>query len=112
MKKRKWNRVLLTKFLRSQTHQQICILDQRNRAFLVGMILAVLEMDLCSSTLSEVSLEVESKSCDVYLTMHDQFLGIHVLFLNEKTEQPLLSFPWEIPYVSLQLELVQERMNA
>jgi hypothetical protein len=50
--------------------------------------------------------------CDVSLTMHEQFLGIHLFFFRQNTEEQILSFPWEIPYSSLQLELVPERMDA
>ncbi|MGA0261496.1 MAG: hypothetical protein ACO3NI_15200, partial [bacterium] len=81
-------------------------------AFLVGIIPAVFEMDLCSGTLAEATLNVETMGGDVSLTMHEQFLGIHLLFFRQNTEEQILSFPWEIPYSSLQLELVPERMDA
>ena len=87
-------------------------MDQRSKAFLVGIIPAVFEMDLCSGTLSEAALNVENMGCDVSLTMHEQFLGVHLLFFRQNTEEQILSFPWEIPYSSLQLELVPERMDA
>ena len=112
MKEIQWNRALLTEFLRSHAHRQICILDQRSRAFLLGIIPAVFEMDLCSSTLSEASLNVEKMGCDISLTMHEQFLGIHLLFFSENTDQQILSFPWEIPYSSLHIELASEKMDA
>tara|TARA_E500000075_G_C6993865_1_gene325187 strand:+ start:3101 stop:3439 length:339 start_codon:yes stop_codon:yes gene_type:complete len=112
MKEIRWNQALLKEFLRSHAHQQICIMDQRSRAFLVGIIPAVYEMDLCSGTLSEAALNVENMGCDVSLTMHEQFLGIHLFFFRQNTEEQILSFPWEIPYSSLQLELVPERMDA
>ncbi|MFZ8919532.1 MAG: hypothetical protein ACO20P_08740, partial [bacterium] len=112
MKEIRWNQALLKEFLRSHAHQQICIMDQRSRAFLVGIIPAVFEMDLCSGTLSEAALNVENMGCDVSLTMQEQFLGIHLFFFRQNTEEQILSFPWEIPYSSLQLELVPERMDA
>ena len=112
MKEIQWNRALLTEFLRSHAHRQICILDQRSRAFLLGIIPAVFEMDLCSSTLSEASLNVEKMGCDISLTMHEQFLGIHLLFFSKNTDQQILSFPWEIPYSSLHIELASEKMDA
>jgi len=55
---------------------------------------------------------VENVGCDVSLTMHEQFLGIHLLFFRQNSEEQILSFPWEIPYSSLQLDLVPERMDA
>ena len=112
MKDIRWNSALLTEFLRSHAHQQICIMDQRSRAFLVGIIPAVIEMDLCSGTLVEASIYVENIGCDVSLTMHEQFLGIQLLFFRQNTDQQILSFPWEIPYSSLQLDLVTEKMDA
>ena len=112
MKEIRWNRTLLTEFLRGHAHQQICIIDQRNKAFLVGIIPAVIEIDLCSGTLVEASLNVENIGCDVSLTMHEQFLGIHLLFFRQNSDQQILSFPWEIPYTSLQLNLVIEKMDA
>jgi hypothetical protein len=87
-------------------------MDQRSRAFLVGIIPAVFEMDLCSGSLAEASLDVDNMGCDVSLTMHEQFLGIHLLFFRQNTEEQILSFPWEIPYSLLQLDLVPERMDA
>ena len=107
----RWNRTLLTKFLRSHAHQKIFIIDQRSRAFLIGIIPAVIEMDLCSGTLVEATLNVENMGCDVSLTMHEQFLGIHLLFYRQNSDQQILSFPWEIPYSSLQLDLVTEKMD-
>ena len=112
MKEIQWNRALLTEFLRSHVHRQIRILDQRSRAFLLGIIPAVFEMDLCSGTLSEASLNVENMGCDISLTMHEQFLGIHLLFFSKNTDQQILSFPWEIPYSSLHIELASEKMDA
>ena len=112
MKEIRWNRALLAEFLRSHAHQQICIMDQKSRAFLVGIIPAVIEMDLCSGTLVEATINVENMGCDVSLTMHEQFLGIHLLFFRQNTDQQILSFPWEIPYSSLQLDLVTEKMDA
>ena len=106
MKDINWNSALLTEFLRSHAHQQICIMDQRSRAFLVGIIPAVIEMDLCSGTLVEAPINVENMGCDVSLTMHEQFLGIHLLFFSQNSNQQILSFPWEIPYFSRQLNLV------
>ncbi len=73
---------------------------------------AVFYMDLCRGTLADASLYVENMGCDVSLTMHEQFLGIHLLFFRQNTEEQILSFPWEIPYSSLQLDLVPERMDA
>ena len=112
MKEIRWNRALLAEFLRSHVLKQICISDLRSRAFLIGIIPAVSEMDLCSSTLEEASLNVGNTGCDVSLTMHEQFLGIHLLFFMENTDQQVLSFPWEIPYSSLQLDLVPKNIDA
>ena len=112
MKEIRWNRILLTEFLRSHAHQQICVMDQRSRAFLVGTIPAVIEMDLCSGPLIAASLNVENMGWAVSITMHEQFLGIHLLFFRQNTDQQILSFPWEIPYSSLQLDLVTVKMDA
>ena len=112
MKEIRWNRALLAEFLRSHAHQEICIMDQRSRAFLIGMIPAVIEMDICSGTLVEASLNVGNMECDVSLTMHEQFLGVHLLFFRQNTDHQILSFPWDIPYSSLQLDLVTVKMDA
>ena len=112
MKEIRWNRILLTEFLRSHAHQQICIMDQKSRAFLVFTIPAVIDIDLCCCTLIVASFIVENMVCDVSITMHEQFLGVHLLFFRQNTDQHILSFPWEIPYSSLQLDLVTEKMDA
>lgn len=101
-----WNKASAIDFFHKRGECSIVIKEEVSRIFIRGEIVHFEELDLCSTTLFEATLQLLSPGLKVAITFHDEFLGAHLLITLPHSQEPQLSLPYQIPYNQLILEEV------
>ena len=101
-----WDKSGLVDWFRKNEHRMVSmeVSEVSDFPLLQGRVSSVMELDVCSSILTEATILLEvplpSGHHEAYLTFHDGFIGIQLL--AEDGEPPAVSY--EVPYFSLKLE--------
>ena len=96
-----WDKSRLIEFLESNDQQQIIVEDTGGAVRLRGMLQHPGERDMCGSILYEATLIPVIEGLEVSLTLHNDFLGIHILADSTHGNESALSCAAEISYKKL-----------
>ncbi|MBF0278912.1 MAG: hypothetical protein HQM13_14015 [SAR324 cluster bacterium] len=99
-----WDKAATIRYFQTHVGQNISIKEKTSRIVLKGKLGELEELDLCSSILIESSLQLKSAGLSVALTLHDDFLGVHLMSTTPDSEDPEVSFPYQISYQNLIVE--------
>jgi len=100
-----WNKSKLLDFLRQHSEEKIIIEESGGTLRIQGKLQDMVETDMCSRILFEASLLPEIPGTEISLTLHDGFLGIHLLASSPEVGEPLLSCPAKISYEKLSISI-------
>ena len=100
-----WNKRKLLDFLRQHTEEKIIVEESGGTLRIQGRLQDQVETDMCSRILFEASLVPEIPGTEISLTLHDGFLGIHLLASSSEVGEPLLSCPAQISYEKLSISI-------
>ena len=100
-----WNKSKLLDFLRQHTEEKIIVEESGGTIRIQGKLKDLVETDMCSRILFEASLVPEIPGTEISLTLHEGFLGIHLLASSPKVKAPLLSCPGQISYEKLSISI-------
>ena len=100
-----WNKSKLLDFFRQHSGKKILIEESCGTLRIQGKLKDLVETDMCSSILFEASLVPEIPGSEIYLTLHEGFLGILLLASSPEVEEPLLSCPAKISYEKLSVSI-------
>ena len=79
-----WTKIKLIDFFQKNYKKKITI-EKLDRSLVIqGNIIKIEELDLCSHSLFEVKLIQKPSNNEVYITLHDDFLGINIKLLTKK----------------------------
>ena len=93
-----WNKESAIRFFQSHEGQTVSIGEEGSRVKICGKVDDVHELDLCSSTLFEATLELQTAGLQLTLTFHNDVLATHLLTALPNSSQPEISIPYPIPY--------------
>ena len=79
-----WNKIKLIDFFQKNYKKKIAIEKSDRSLIIQGNIIKIEELDLCSHSLFEVQIIQKPSHNDVYITLHDDFLGINIKLLTKK----------------------------
>ena len=100
-----WNKSNLLDFLRQHTDEKIIVEESGGTLRIQGKLQDLVETDMCSCILFEASLVPEIPGTEISLTLHDGFLGIHLLASSPEVGEPFLSCPAQISYEKLSISI-------
>ena len=100
-----WNKRKLLDFLRQHTEEEILLEESGGTLRIQGKLQDLVETDMCSRILFEASLVPEIPGTEISLTLHEGFLGIHILARYPEAGEPLLSCPAQISYEKLSISI-------
>ena len=100
-----WNKTKLRDFFRQHFKEKIIVEESGGTLRIQGKLQDLLETDMCSCILFEASLVPEIPGTEISLTLHDGFLGIHLLASSPEVGEPLLSCPAKISYEKLSISI-------
>ena len=100
-----WNKSNLLDFLRQHTEEKIIVEESGGTLRIQGKLQDLVETDMCSSVLFETSLVPEIPGTEISLTLHEGFLGIHLLASSPEVGESLLSCPAQIYYEKLLISI-------
>ena len=100
-----WNKSKLLDFFRQHTEEKIIFKESGGTLCIQGKLQDLVETDMCSRILFEVSLVPEIPGTEISLTLHEGFLGIHLLASSHEVREPLLSCPAQISYEKLSISI-------
>ena len=100
-----WNKSELLDFLRRHSGKKIIVEESGGTLRIQGRLQDQVETDMCSRILFEASLVPEIPGTEISLTLHDGFLGIHLLASSPEVGEPLISCPAKIPYEKLSISI-------
>jgi hypothetical protein len=99
-----WDKATAIRFFQTHVGQTILIKEETSRIILQGRLTELEELGLCSSVLVETSLQLKSMGLSVALTLHDDFLGAHLMIMSPDSKDPEVSIPYQIRYENLIVE--------
>ncbi len=99
-----WNKESAILFFQSHGGKVISLQEDGSRLKIYGKVADVYELDLCSSTLVEATLELQTEGLQVTLTFHNDFLAIHLITALPNSQQPEIFIPYQISYEQLIIE--------
>ena len=102
-----WTKSTLLHYFHKHLGESVLLEEQGTRIKVQGIITEVDEMDLCSTTLFETTLQMEREGIEVALTFHEEFIGVHLLAYAADHTTPQISFPYQIRYDQLILNATQ-----
>ena len=88
-----WNKSKLLDFFRHHSEEKIIVEESGGTLRIQGILQDLVETDMCSSILFEASLVPEIPGTEISLTLHEGFLGIHLLANSPEVGEPLLTSP-------------------
>lgn len=100
-----WDKTRLIEFLEQHDRQKIIVEESGGAVSLRGILRYHGERDMCGRSLYEASMITEIKGIEISLTLHNDFLGIHLLARSAGGDESLLSYPAQIPYKKLSISL-------
>ena len=100
-----WNKSNLLDFLRQHTEEKIIIEESGGTLRIQGKLQDMVETNMCSRILFEASLVPVIPGTEISLTLHEGFLGIHLLASSPEVGEPLLSCPAKISYEKLSISI-------
>ena len=100
-----WNKSKLLDFFRQHTEEKIIVKESGGTLRIQGKLKGLQETDMCSRILFEASLVTEIPGTEISLTLHEGFLGIHLLAISPEVGEPLLSCPAKISYEKLSISI-------
>ena len=100
-----WNKSKLLDFLRQHCEEKIIVEESGGTLRIQGKLQDLVETDMCSRILFEASLVTEIPGTEISLTLHEGFLGIHLLASSHEAGEPLLSCPAKISYEKLSISI-------
>ena len=100
-----WNKSKLLDFFRQHSGKKIIVEESGGTLRIQGKLQDLVETDMCSRILFEASLVPEIPGIEISLTLHEGFLGIHLLASSPEVEEPLLSCPAKISYEKLSISI-------
>ena len=100
-----WNKSKLLDFLRQHCEEKIIVEESGGTLRIQGKLQDLVETDMCSRILFEASLVPEIPGTEISLTLHEGFLGIHLLASSHEAGAPLLSCPAKISYEKLSISI-------
>ena len=100
-----WNKSKLLDFFRQHSGKKIIVEESGGTLRIQGKLQDLVETDMCSRTLFEAAVVPEIPGTEISLTLHDGFLGIHLLASSPEVGEPLLSCPAQISYEKLSISI-------
>ena len=100
-----WNKSKLLDFFRQHSGKKIIVEESGGTLRIQGKLQDLVETDMCSRILFEASLVPEISGTEISLTLHEGFLGIHLLASSPEAGEPLLSCPAQISYEKLSISI-------
>ena len=100
-----WNKSKLLDFFRQHSEEKIIVEESGGTLRIQGKLQDLVETDMCSRTLFEAAIVPEIPGAEISLTLHDGFLGIHILASSPEAGEPLLSCPAQIFYKKLSISI-------
>ena len=96
-----WNKIKLINFFQKNLKKEVTIQKSNKHFFINGEINLVEELDLCGYKLFEVQLTQKNSKNVIYITLHQEFVGINMKLLNRKSKQKENKSLEEIPYKNI-----------
>ena len=103
-----WTLPSLIEFFNKYSGFKIKIEDPNTLFMAVGVITGVEELDLCNHYLPESLMKLSNSYVEISVTLHTDFLGMHIMVYAPDKETIELSFPYQIPYTTLQVTLLEK----
>ena len=100
-----WNKSKLLDYFRQHSEEKIILEESGGTLRIQGKLQDLVETDMCSRILFEASLVPEIPGTEISLTLHDAFLGIHLLASSPEVGEPLISCPAKISYEKLSISI-------
>ena len=101
-----WNKSKLLDFFRQHSGKKIIVEESGGTLRIQGKLQDLVETDMCSRILFEASLVPEIPGTEISLTLHEGFLGIHLLASSpDEVGESLLSCPAQIYYEKLLISI-------
>ena len=101
-----WNKSKLLDFFRQHSGKKIVVEESGGTLRIQGKLQDLVETDMCSRILFEASLVPEIPGTEISLTLHEGFLGIHLLASSpDEVGEPFLSCPAQIYYEKLLISI-------
>ena len=100
-----WNKSKLLDFFRQHSGKKIIVEESGGTLRIQGKLQDLVETDMCSRILFEASLVPEIPGTEISLTLHEGFLGIHLLASSPETGMAILSCPAQISYKKLSINI-------
>jgi len=106
-----WNKKKLFVFFQQHKQEEVLLEELSGLLKIKGKLHYVEELDYCGYTLFEVLLRNNYENIDTFLTLHDEFVGIHHTGKNEESEKNLNYHPVQIQYKNLVVILASETLT-
>ena len=100
-----WNKTKLLDFFSQHSGKKIIVEESGGKVRIQGKLEDLVETDMCNRILFEASLVPEIPGTEISLTLHEGFLGIHLLASSSEAGEPLLSCPVQISYEKLSISI-------
>ena len=101
----KWNRTTLIDFFMENFQKAIIIKDLNSSFNIEGEINSIEELDLCSYSLYEIQIIQKLSKCELYITLHERFIGIHFEILYRQSKKQKFNSRKMIPYYGVSVSL-------
>ena len=100
-----WNKSKLLDFFRQHTEEKIIVEESGGTLRIQGRLQDQVETDMCSRILFEAALFPEIPGTEISLSLHDGFLGVHIVASSPEGGEPLISCPAQISYKKLSINI-------
>ncbi|MBF0289527.1 MAG: hypothetical protein HQM14_17070 [SAR324 cluster bacterium] len=101
-----WNKESVLRFFQSHEGKTVSIREKTSRIKIHGKVADICELDLCSSTLFEATLELQTAGLQVTLTFHNDVLATHLISALPNSRNPEMFIPYQIAYDQLIVESI------
>jgi len=100
-----WNKSKLLDFFSQHSGKKIIVEESGGTLRIQGKLQDLVETDMCSRILFEASLVPEIHGTEISLTLHEGFLGIHLLASSPEVGERVISCPAQISYEKLSISI-------
>ena len=94
-----WNKIKLIDFFNINLKKDIVLEDLDRKFFINGKVENIEELDLCSHTIFEVQILQNILNNEIYITLHENFIGIKFEILTKnivsESKKKLIKIPYQ-----------------
>jgi len=98
-----WDQKKIIDFFKSHSWKDITLQESGSSFKIQGKLENFQEIDLCSHTLFEAFIKPKFFEEEIYITLHNKFIGIEINRLTKKSGLSLKKKPFKIKYKKLKI---------